>query len=90
MVIEAELTRIREWAQEKAQSGCEPPWAWYQYMKLIEASNAILAGMESTTPTESSPRAAERSGKLIQLTAPKCSQDTVQRHSDTGVVPLPM
>ena len=28
-----ELERVRDWANAKVQSGSEPPWAWYQYMK---------------------------------------------------------
>src|SRR5580704_4588576 len=31
-----ELERIRDWAKTKIQGGSEPPWAWYQYMKLVE------------------------------------------------------
>jgi hypothetical protein len=75
--IQNDLTRVKDWAQEKAQGGQEPPWAWYQYMKLIESVNAILAGMAATT-TESSPQLAEHQGKLIQLKAARCSQGTAK------------
>jgi hypothetical protein len=87
--IENDLTKVRDWAQEKAQRGQEPPWAWYQYMKLIESVNAILAGIAATT-TESSLQLGERQGKLIQLRVAKCSQDTAQHHPDTAKIPLPM
>ena len=40
-----ELQATREWAQGKIKAGQEPPWAWYQYMKLIETLDAIIAGM---------------------------------------------
>ena len=43
----AELERVREWALQKLATGEEPPWAWYQYMKLREALEAILAGMDA-------------------------------------------
>lgn len=89
MSIQNDLARIKDWAQEKAQSGQEPPWAWYQYMKLIESANAILAGMAATT-TESSQQLGERQGKLIQLKAAKCSQDTAQHHPEIATIPLPM
>lgn len=89
MSIENDLDRIKEWAQKKAQGGSEPPWAWYQLMKLVETINAIQSGMASTT-TESSPPAVERSGKLIQLRVPKHSPDTSQHCPDTQEVPLPM
>ena len=90
VAIQKDLTRVREWAQEKAQSGGEPPWAWYQYMKLIEAANAILAGMASTIPTASSRPAVEHQGKLIQLKAAMCPQGTARPHPAEESVPLPM
>ncbi|MGO9056381.1 MAG: hypothetical protein ACLQU2_03225 [Candidatus Binataceae bacterium] len=46
----AELKRIREWAQSKIDTGAEPPFAWYQYMKLIEAADAILRGFSIVVP----------------------------------------
>ena len=45
IVSEQELRRIRHWADQKIASGLEPPWAWYQYMKLAETLDAIIAGM---------------------------------------------
>ena len=45
MVSINELMRIRYWADQKLEAGEEPPWAWYQYMKLREALDAIIAGM---------------------------------------------
>lgn len=87
--IENELGSVKEWAQDKAQRGSEPPWAWYQYMKLIEAINAIQSGMASTT-TENSPRAVEHSGKLIQLKAAKCLPNNARHDPDAQEVPLPM
>jgi hypothetical protein len=30
------MTMLRDWASRKVEAGSEPPWAWYQYMKLIE------------------------------------------------------
>jgi hypothetical protein len=87
--IEKQLTSIKEWAQEKAQRGSEPPWAWYQYMKLVEAINAIQSGMAATT-MESSLQPAERSGKLIQLKVTTGPQDNARPHPDIAKVPLPM
>ena len=43
-----ELQAMREWAQGKIATGAEPPWAWYQYMKLIEAIAEIESGVHST------------------------------------------
>jgi hypothetical protein len=45
-----QLKSVRDWAQSKIDAGSEPPWAWYQYMKLVETCDAILRGMECTVP----------------------------------------
>ena len=39
-------------------AGTEPPWSWYQYMKLREASESILAGMDVAQPAEDSQESA--------------------------------
>ena len=39
--MQSELERIRDWAKDKLQSGNEPPWAWYQYMKLVETADSM-------------------------------------------------
>jgi hypothetical protein len=49
--MQTQLRQVRDWAQTKAHSGQEPPWAWYQYMKLIETCDAILSGMAATKAT---------------------------------------
>jgi hypothetical protein len=43
-----ELEKVRTWANDKIATGAEPPWAWYQYMKLRETLDAILNGMDAT------------------------------------------
>ena len=50
--IVASLQEILEWAKGKTHEGSEPPWAWYQYMKIIEAIESILKGMRSVNPKE--------------------------------------
>lgn len=85
----AELKRLRQWAQEKIDAGSEPPWAWYQYMKLIETADAILAGMAVTT-TENLPQSAERPERRLQLVADTSRKDTAQRHLAETKLPLPM
>lgn len=44
----SDLEHMRAWADEKIAGGAEPPWAWYQYMKLRETLDAILDGMSAT------------------------------------------
>ena len=42
-----ELERVRVWASEQLAEGTERPWSVYQYMKLREAAESILAGIRS-------------------------------------------
>jgi hypothetical protein len=44
------LIRVKEWAQSKIRAGAEPPWAWYQYMKLIEAAMPFSMGWTPLHP----------------------------------------
>jgi hypothetical protein len=39
---------VHSWARSKLNTGKEPPWSWYQYMKLIEAIQAIRKGRSAT------------------------------------------
>lgn len=89
----AEIEKMRAWASAKITTGNEPPWAWYQYMKLRETLDAILAGMDAvevvTLPADS-PGSEQHPGsghlRLVQ-TDP---QDSAQRHPDPPPVQLPM
>lgn len=74
----ADLKRVRQWSQDKIQAGSEPPWAWYQHMKLVDAVNAILEGIAATT--EHSQQSAPHSGRHLQLVGAKSQQDSVPRH----------
>lgn len=46
--MRSELERVRDWAKGKLHAYSEPPWARYQYMKLVETVTAILDGMDAT------------------------------------------
>jgi hypothetical protein len=86
-----ELERVRDWALQKLATGEEPPWAWYQYMKLRETLDAILAGMKAVTPqTENSPQEAPPRGRHLQLVEATCSPSTAQHHQADELVRLPM
>jgi hypothetical protein len=88
--MRAELERLREWAHQKIQGGSEPPWAWYQYMKLIETLDAILSGMAVATPMESSQQSEPHQGGGLRLVDSTYQPDTSQRHSVGLPVQLPM
>ena len=83
------LIEIRQWARDKIQSGREPPWAWYQYMKLMEAADAILAGMGAIT-TENSQQSDQPRERHLRLVGATDQQDTVQPHRVETPVQLPM
>lgn len=84
-----ELEKVLAWANEKIATGQEPPWAWYQYMKLRETVESILAGMDVVT-TESSPQSAEHPGKHLRLVDSTGQQDSVRRHPPGLPTQLPM
>lgn len=90
-VTTEELARVQSWAEEKIAQGSEPPWAWYQYMKLIEAINAIAGGRTVTQPTEASQRPEPRQGGPLRLVGSANPQDSAQCYSaDPSSLPLPM
>lgn len=94
--MEKELNKILSWAKDKIHSGNEPPWAWYQYMKLIETVETIQQSMASTNPiatvtTENSQQLAKQKGNVLRLKVPKRQKDTSQFHQGTKKkVLLPM
>ena len=73
----AELQRVRQWAHQKIDAGSEPPWAWYQYMKLIETIDSILQGAEATTTMENLRQSVERPERRLRLVDAKSQQDSV-------------
>lgn len=89
--MRAELERVREWTDAKLATGEEPPWAWYQYMKLRETLDAILAGMDATMPLpEDSPVLPEPAGSGLRLVATNDRPETAQRRQAGPPVQLPM
>ena len=59
-----ELERVRVWASEQLAEGTERPWSVYQYMKLREAAESILAGMDVAQPMEDS-RKRHQIGEIL-------------------------
>lgn len=47
----AALEHSRDYAREKIAAGTEPPWMWYEYMKLDEAVRKILNDKVMEIPT---------------------------------------
>ncbi len=88
-MYDPDLRAVREWANAKLATGKEPPWAWYQYMKLRETLDAILAGQQSTTP-QGLPESVQHPGTHLQVVENTDQQDTAQRHPADEPVLLPM
>jgi len=64
-MTDAELERVRRWAQSKLDAGQEPPWAWYRYMQLVDAINGIIDGRAATVTLDPSP--SRGGGKVISI-----------------------
>ena len=62
-----ELERVREWAIEQLSEGTERPWSWYQYRKLREAVESVLAGMDVAQPMEDEQKASPDRGDSLRL-----------------------
>ncbi len=88
----AELERVRDWANEKLATGEEPPWAFYQYMKLAEALDEILRGMAAATPLrEGSPQAERPRDARLRLVADNGPPESARsRRGPHPSIPLPM
>ena len=82
-----ELQKVRDWANEKLATGEEPPWAWFQYMKLRETLDQILAGQDATT---SLPESAKRPGAPLRLVGEAYPQDNAPHHQPEPPITLPM
>lgn len=86
-----QLEQVRAWADEKIATGAEPPWAWYQYMKLRETLDAILTGMGCTsTQTASSPQSEPRQDGGPRLVVSNSRRDTAQPHQQVVPIQTPM
>ncbi len=42
-----EMTKLKDWAQERLREGEEPPWSDYCMMQLIEAVDVLSSGAEA-------------------------------------------
>ena len=79
-----ELEQVRDWADAKIASGQEPPWAWFQYMKLREAADGILAGMDAVTTTVSSQQSVPHQETQLRLVVDTAPQDNAP-HRPAGL-----
>jgi hypothetical protein len=87
------LELCRHWAEGRVATGNEPPWAWYQYMKLIETVSAIQTSRAATTPSHQGRPARGRPAATRPKTDPVAdigAQRRRRRRDDDEEPPLPM
>lgn len=86
------LAMLRKWAEARIATGTEPPWAWYQYMKLIETVAAIQVGRASVTPSGAGSLVAAppASAAPRPKAASSADIDTRRRRRRREDPPLPM
>ena len=89
-MTKAELQKVLDWANEKLATGDEPPWAWYQYMKLRETLEAIMTGMEAVKPLEGSLQSEPRPDNSPRLVVDNDPQGSARHHPAGLPVQMPM
>jgi hypothetical protein len=72
-----ELTQVLTWAEEKLHND-SAPWEWYQLMKLKEAAQMILHGVNPFAPTEGLPESGLHLGPVLQLVGVTDQIETAQ------------
>ena len=85
----AELERVPGVGLAEVGHGARTPVGRYQYMKLREALDAILAGMDCVKPPDS-PELEQHSGKHLRLVANTGSRESVRPRPTGEPVRLPM
>ena len=85
--MDEELQSLLQWTRGRLTED-QPPWTWYNYMKLQEALEAVIKGR--AVKTESLPQSDERPGTHLRLVDSTYRQDTSQYHQDIDDLPLPM
>ena len=85
--IDYHLQECKEWAKAKIKSRMEPPWAWFQYMKLIETIGSI---QESRATKGGSPQSDQRPETVLRLVGEEGLQETTPHRPEKIPVHLPM
>jgi hypothetical protein len=78
------LRVLKNWAEQRIASGTEPPWAWYQYMKLIETVAAIQSGRAVVAPATVDSAARPRAESGVK------ADEVTRRRRRREDPPLPM
>jgi hypothetical protein len=66
---EAQMRALKEWAVDRMTKGTQTPYAWFQFMKLLEVLDTFLeageeAGLRDPLPKKAKPKRAPRNKPL--------------------------
>lgn len=86
----SEFKACTAWAKEMLQTGSEPPWRHYRLMQLIDAIEAIEAGVNVTIIREDSLEQVQRQDADRPQGAKVYRLETVPPRRDGIQVQLPM
>jgi hypothetical protein len=85
------------WAEGRVATGNEPPWAWYQYMKLIETVTAIRSSRAAASSSGGGTMRLREAAPSRPKMDPVANIGTQRRRrrrddddGDEGPPPLPM
>ena len=92
------LELCRHWAEGRVATGNEPPWAWYQYMKLIETVSAIQTSRAAASPAGGGTLAIRerlapshpKTDPVADIGAQRRRRNRDDADDDDGEPPLPM
>jgi len=92
------LELCRHWAEGRVATGNEPPWAWYQYMKLIETVSAIQTSRAAASPAGGGTLALRerltpshpKTDPVADIGAQRRRRNRDDDDDDDGEPPLPM
>ena len=77
---DAQMRALKEWAVERMTTGAQTPWAWFQFMKLLEVIDTFLEAEDDAGLHERRPApAAKRSPRARALPENVVSFDTAMR-----------
>jgi len=73
------LDKVAEWANQRVESGHEPPWTYNKLKKLAELAIQLSKGMEVAIKMECSQQSYElqetdlqQQGNIIRLSSARC------------------
>ena len=71
-ITQAELARVRDWANRQSANGGEQPWSAFLLTRLAETIDALLVGM-AASQAERSPQVArpEAAPRLVVSNTPE-------------------